>query len=230
MRIPSVSREDMIEIDRMMINDIGIDLIMMMENAGRNLAIKAKKTLNDSVKEKNVAILVGKGNNGGGGLVSGRHLHNWGANAKIIIGDPNLRDTPRNQLEINKKIGMEVFENVDFTNFDLIIDSLIGYNLRGNPKEPFASLISKANNSSCPILSLDIPSGLDSSSGFAYTPCIEAAETLTLALPKTGLTKESSRKYVGNLFLADISIPKRIYAKFGINDGIIFDEDSIIKI
>ncbi len=231
MKIPSVTREEMIEVDRAMMDDFGIDLMIMMENAGKSLAIQVRRMLAGTVAGKKIAILVGKGNNGGGGLVAGRHLQNWGANAHIILGSrEEFKNEPKRQLEINKRLGLEIAHETDLQTYDLIIDSLIGYNLKGDPKEPIASLVKSANSSNRPILSLDIPSGLDSSSGHAYNPCIQATVTLTLALPKTGLMKVGAKKYVGELYLADISIPKQIYEKLDIENGVLFKDDFIIPL
>ncbi|MFQ5903003.1 MAG: NAD(P)H-hydrate epimerase [Candidatus Binatia bacterium] len=231
MKIPSVSRAEMVEIDRAMIEDFGIDLTMMMENAGKTLAVQATRMLDGSAVEKRIAILVGRGNNGGGGLVAGRHLRNWGAIVHIVLGSPEeLKDEPRRQLEIAKRLGLDIEHDTDLRGFDLLIDSLIGYNLKGDPREPIAALIKRANRSTRPILSLDLPSGLDSSSGLAYNPCIAATATLTLALPKAGLMTVGAKRFVGELYLADISIPREIYEKFGVEDGVLFKDDFIIPL
>ncbi len=225
MNLPFVTSKEMTEIDREMIDDYGIDLLIMMENAGKAFAQLAKRALGDLVEGKKIAVLAGKGNNGGGGLVAARHLHNWGALIHVILGADagELKDVPRKQLEILRRMGVGIGqpEDFDFHDFDLLLDALIGYNLRGDPRERIASMIRTALESGRPIISLDVPSGLDSSSGVAYSPCIIANATLTLALPKTGLRSESKR-YYGNLYLADISIPRKIYQRFGIDKGLVF--------
>ncbi|MEE8187533.1 MAG: NAD(P)H-hydrate epimerase, partial [Nitrososphaerales archaeon] len=100
----------MAEVDREMIDEYGIDLLIMMENAGKALAQLAKRTLSDFVEGKKIAVLTGKGNNGGGGLVAARHLHNWGASIHVILGadEGELKDAPRKQLEILRRIGVEI--------------------------------------------------------------------------------------------------------------------------
>jgi len=223
----------MAEVDREMIDEYGIDLLIMMENAGKALAQLAKRTLSDFVEGKKIAVLTGKGNNGGGGLVAARHLHNWGASIHVILGadEGELKDVPRKQLEILRRIGVEIGqpEDLDFHDFDLLLDALIGYNLRGDPRHRIAAIIRTATESGRPIVSLDVPSGLDSSSGIAYSPCIRASATLTLALPKTGLGSESKR-YYGDLYLADISIPRKIYQRFGIDKGLVFRDALFIPL
>ena len=86
MTVPALTTEQMIEVDRLMIDEYGITLIQMMENAGRNLAIVARRLLT-SLANRRVLVVCGRGNNGGGGLVSERHLSNWGADVMVwLIG------------------------------------------------------------------------------------------------------------------------------------------------
>lgn len=227
--IPRVTGEEMREIDQLMLDYYNIDLLIMMENAGKSLAIIAKKMMKNT-KNGRIIIIVGKGNNGGGGLVAARHLHNWGLNVQIKLGEEGLREVPRKQMEINQKIGVDTIQNTDLNRYDLIIDAFIGYNLIGDPREPISTLIERVNASRGKVLALDIPSGLDSSSGTPYKPCVKANATLTLALPKTGLMTMIGRQFAGDIFLADISIPREIYNKFNVDKDIIFKDDFIIHL
>jgi NAD(P)H-hydrate epimerase len=93
-----------------------------------------------------------------------------------------------------------------------------------------AVLIRAANASGCPMLALDLPSGLDGDSGEASNPTIRATETLTLALPKRGLLAPAARPWVGRLHLADISVPAEVYRRLGLTVGPIFAESDIIPI
>lgn len=110
---------------------------------------------------------------------------------------------------------------------DLIIDALIGYSLRGSPTGSAARLIAWANTHPAPVLSLDTPSGLDVTTGAAADPCVTAAATLTLALPKTGLL---SSPRVGRLYLADISVPRPLYHQMGIEVGDLFTDGGIVAV
>jgi NAD(P)H-hydrate epimerase len=112
----------------------------------------------------------------------------------------------------------------------LILDAIIGYSLSGNPRGVAADLIRWANMKNTPILALDTPSGLDTTSGRAYEPTIRATATMTLALPKQGLLNPNSTLYVGELYLADISIPPELFAKMGIAVPPLFAEQDIIHI
>ncbi|MEZ4663103.1 MAG: NAD(P)H-hydrate epimerase [Caldilineaceae bacterium] len=137
------------------------------------------------------------------------------------------------QLAILQKMGAPLAwaeEGWELPPADLLIDALIGYGLRGHPTGAVRNLIQLANSSAAPILSLDAPSGLDTASGQLYDPHINARATMTLALPKTGLFSAQGRIAVGDLYLADISVPPALYANLGLNVEPIFAEDTIIQI
>lgn len=230
--IPVLSTEQMMEVDRLMIEEYQITLIQMMENAGRNLAELARRLLGGQVSGRSIAILSGAGNNGGGGLVAARHLHNWGAEVSLVLAfEPaRLKEVPAHQWHILQKMGVELDEEPELEKADLIIDALIGYGLSGDPRQPVVGWIDQANNSGIPILALDAPSGLDTTSGTPGNPCIKAAATLTLALPKSGLLTPQAAGYVGELYLADISVPPELYQHVGVEVPNLFEVDSILKV
>jgi NAD(P)H-hydrate epimerase len=234
MNLPYLTTEQMAEVDRLMIEEYGIELIQMMENAGRHLAEQARRMLGGSVVERKVVVLCGGGNNGGGGMVAARNLHNWGAQVQVeITGDESrLKDVPAHQWHILLKMGLpRVGDREAYLGKpDLIIDAIIGYGLRGDPRGEPAEWIAWANAQNAPILALDTPSGLDTTSGVPNNPVINAAATLTLALPKVGLTPPQARPYVGQLYLADISVPPQLYQRLGLQVGPIFASNSIISI
>ena len=231
MKIPALTTEQMVEVDRLMIEEYGISLLQMMENAGRNLAELALRMLNENGKSKRVAILCGSGNNGGGGMVSARHLHNRGADVHLIrVGDRPLKEIPARQWAILSQMGLRDKPDFNLHDADLIIDAIIGYGLQGKPRPDTARWIERINASGVPVLSLDAPSGLDTSLGSASKPTIHARSTLTLALPKTGLLTESAKEAVGVLYLADISVPPELYGALDLDVEPLFYEDTILKI
>jgi len=188
MEIPAISTDQMREVDRLMMEVYGIQLIQMMENAGRNLAFLARQNfLDNDPLGKKVLVLAGTGGNGGGGLVAARRLHTWGAQVHVFTTKKAAayKDVPGHQIKILQRMALPVIYAGDVTELqevDLILDSIIGYSLQGPPIGLAAELIRKANNTGSPILSLDVPSGIDSSSGEAFDPHIQASATLTLAL------------------------------------------------
>jgi NAD(P)H-hydrate epimerase len=223
----------MIEVDRLMIEKDGIVLLQMMENAGRQLAEQARRMLGD-LNARRIVVLCGAGNNGGGGMVAARHLHNRGAQVQVKLADDRnrLKEVPAHQYRILQVLGLNQDDDPDLEQADLIVDALIGYGLSGNPRAPIAPRIERANQSARPILALDAPSGLDTLTGAAGAPCMRAAVALTLALPKVGLLTPVAQAVVGELYVADIGVPPELYAEpsLGIKVGAIFATDSIVRV
>ncbi len=116
--------------------------------------------------------------------------------------------------------------------FELILDGLIGYSLRGAPAGLIGDLIRMANGYPAPILSLDAPSGIDATSGTAFNPAIRAVATLTLALPKEGLRAAGVADHAGELYLADISVPPALYGKppLHMKVGPLFAKEDVIRL
>jgi len=239
--IPTVTIDQMREIDRMMVEDIGVSIIMMMENASRNIAVIARRMLGGSVKNKKIVILCGKGNNGGDGLGAARHLINFGAKVVCLLTTEvgELKTDARKQYDIlhNSQAHVEAYHGPrcfslleEFIDADLLIDALIGYDLKGNPREPIETFIQKANESEKPILSVDIPSGLQGDTGEPLFPTIKAATTLTLALPKVGLLTEKAKEFVGELYVTDLSVPKSVYDRLSIDVPVLFEHQEIVKV
>ena len=235
--IPCITTEQMVEVDRLMVEEYGIKLIQMMENAGRQLArLSVEEHLDRNPAGKVVLVLAGSGGNGGGALVCARNLHNWGADVEVVLSKPvsGYSGVIRAQVEILKSYPLQIHmarELKDIKIPDLIIDGIIGYSLEGAPRGVAAEMINWANQKDCPILALDVPSGLDASTGEAFSPAIHAATTMTLALPKTGL-KLAGKMYVGKLYLADIGVPPELYASssLGLSVGPIFKQEEIIHL
>ncbi len=195
-----LSAEEMANIDILAIEKYGITLLQMMELAGFNLAELTSRLF--PVKDLRVSILAGKGNNGGGGLCTARHLTNRGAQVKVILSQGDgLKDAVYHQLHTLKRMNVpiSIYNYSELPESDVIIDALLGYNLRGNPKQPISDMIRAANTHGSPIISLDMPSGLNATTGDVMDPCIEANFTMTLAYTKRGYSK----KVVGKLFVVD---------------------------
>ncbi len=236
--VPWLTTEQMREVDRLMMEEQGVLLLQMMENAGRNLAQLARQRfLDGDPRGRRVLVLAGTGGNGGGGLVAARRLLGWGAEVEVwLMADPErLIEVSQHQLAILERSGVPIRApsgDVELPEADLIIDAMIGYSLRGSPAGEVVSLIHAANEHAAPVLSLDVPSGINSTTGTAHGHAIRAAATMTLALPKTGLAAEEAREYVGELYLADISVPARLYASpsLGLEVGPIFAMNELLRL
>jgi NAD(P)H-hydrate epimerase len=235
--IPSITTKQMIEVDRAMIDDYGIDLTRMMENAGRNLAHLARERfLDGDPTGRRVAVLAGPGGNGGGALVAARRLRNYGAEVTVLVTKPDEAMSPalQEQLAIVRRMGIPVGAPGDVGRArkpDVILDGLLGYSLHGAPRGMAADLIEWANGRSARILALDVPSGLDATTGIVLDPAIRASATMTLALSKAGLENPCAASVVGDLYLADISVPPDLYERvLGIEVGPIFAASDIVQL
>jgi NAD(P)H-hydrate epimerase len=230
--IPSLTTGQMVDVDRLMIDVYGIQLVQMMENAGANLAKLARRMLGGDIQSRQIAMLCGAGNNGGGGMVAARHLSNWGAEVQVkLVADPaRLKEAPAHQWRILEAMQLAGNYEPDLEACDLVIDAILGYGLAGDPRGQIADWITRINTAGRPSLALDVPSGLDASTGIPGAPCLRATATLTLAMPKTGLLVPSALPYVGALYLADIGVPPALYDRLGIQAPPIFAYDSIVEI
>ena len=235
--VPFLSVAQMVEVDRAMIEDYGILLVQMMENAGRNLAHLARlRFLSGEPRAKRVAVLAGVGGNGGGALVCARRLESWGASVEVFLTKPEkeLTEIPRHQLGITGRMNIpsHVGAPPAGASFDLVVDGVIGYSLAGAPRGTAAEMIRWAAAQPTPVLALDVPSGVDASAGSAFDPAIHATATMTLALPKEGLRAQSVRALVGELYLADISVPPELYADpaLGLQVPALFSQSDIVQL
>ena len=233
--VPTVSTAQMQEIDRLMVEVYGIELLQMMENAGRGLATLARQMLGGDVADRPIVVLAGRGANGGGGLAAARHLLNWGAWVQIVCSYPpeGYKGAPAQQLRILQAMGAPLAwaeEGWELPPADLLIDAIIGYGLRGDPRGPARNLIQLANSSAAPILSLDTPSGVDTATGRVFEPHIQAAATLTLALPKDGFRQPEAAEACGELYLADVGVPAALYESMGITAPPLFARTEIVPL
>lgn len=229
----------MAEVDRLMTDAYRIGLPLMMENAGAALAMLVERSLQRRPGPASVVVLAGTGGNGGGALVAARRLAAWGRDVRVILADRNLSRTPMMQKRILVRMGVAVNSSTgeedawvasELARATVVIDGLIGYSLQGAPRGEVARLIGLTAKAGGRIVSLDLPSGLDPSSGVPANPTVRAAATLTLALPKRGLLLPMARPYVGRLYLADIGVPLQAYALLGIDVPELFAKAPLIRI
>lgn len=223
MPAPPVGTSDQVrELDRIAVEEYGIDGLILMENAGRQCALAAAEMLGGA-EGKAVTVLCGKGNNGGDGFVVTRHLTNWGADVTVILlaavqdvlaaaneSSANLRiilnmDVPvleaREPQDVERVLGGR-------PRTDLLVDGLLGTGLRGTVREPFRTAIGAINASRLPVLAIDVPSGLDCDTGEPLGTAVRADRTVTFACNKVGFTRPPARQYTGRVEVAEISIPR----------------------
>ncbi len=213
-----VTAGEMKALDMATIKDYRISGLVLMENAGRQVVEVIKGVLGD-VRGKVVTIFIGKGNNGGDGLVAARHLLNIGTEVKVLSlfnADEIGGDAGMN-LEIWRKMEQKIYYlhqgdainivKLVLMNTELIVDAIYGTGFRGKISEKTGRVIEVLNDSGKPIVAVDIPSGLEADTGRVNGPCIRADHTVTFGLPKLGLFLEPGADYAGQLTVADISIP-----------------------
>jgi len=236
--VPFLTTEQMIAVDRAMVEELHIDLMQMMENAGRNLAHLARvRFLDGAPVGKDVVVLAGSGGNGGGAMVCARRLHTWGAQVHMVLatGSDALAPATARQRDILERMGVGV-ERTNAVgrvqNVSLIVDGIIGYRLSGAPRGAAAEAIGWTNAQAAPVLALDVPSGIDATTGAVYSPAIRATATMTLALPKAGLRAPAAAEHVGELYLADIGVPPALYARLlAVPVGpLLFAHDEIVRL
>ncbi len=200
--------DGMREIDRVMVDELGVSLLQMMENAGRWLAeaVRAEHGPGSSV-----VVLAGGGGNGGGGLASARHLANAGLDpsVRLVVARDRLGAAAAHQLAILERMGVPVSDasaEAAFEDVDVVVDAMVGYSLRG-PLGGVAATVSAAlSETSAKVVSLDVPSGVSADGGDDGV-AVRADMTVTLCLPKRGLRSSDA---VGRLLLADISVPPSV--------------------
>ena len=230
-KIPSVSEEQMREADCIAEKEYGLSILQMMENAGRNLTLNVMELIQWD-KDKIITITAGTGGNGGGGICSARHLLNRGYKINLLL-TRNIGDytgPAKSQLKILLKSGFKPLlpnkaKDV-LSRTDIVVDALIGYSLRGAPKGRTEEYINLINSLNKRVLALDLPSGINATTGETPGVYIKATRTLTLALPKPGLTNPAS----GDIFLADIGIPPEVFRQMGIIFNPFFNKDFYIRI
>ena len=213
--VPAVTTEQMREVDRVAIEGVGPNLYQMMENAGRNLASLCVEILGEGWATSPIVVLAGTGGNGGGGICAARHLANHGGQVTLVVSDvARLAGVPAEQLALFRASGGRLAEPAELGTLEssLTVDAVLGYSLAGAPHGAASDLIGWMSQVDSPVLALDVPSGVDATSGDSLGAHVRAATTMTLALPKTGLAVGA----VGDLWVADLGIPVGVLERAGV--------------
>ncbi|MHC4172401.1 MAG: NAD(P)H-hydrate epimerase [Planctomycetota bacterium] len=215
-----MSRDEVRAFDSWAINTLGIPGMVLMENAGRSCAELIKDKLKDVAGPK-VCIFCGTGNNGGDGYVIARVLINSGFEVVVVIcGDLNkIKGDAKLNLDILERLGGRI-ERLNLragdiadqvkafaADADMLVDSLFGTGLGGQLSDEYKQLIESINSRNCPILAVDIPSGLDCDSGQPLGAAIRATYTVTFVAVKKGFTTaNTASQYTDEIFVASIGV------------------------
>ncbi len=204
------------EMDRRTMEEYGVPGLVLMENAAlRVVDIVAERF--GPLKGKRIAVVCGKGNNGGDGLAIARHLATrFGAKISIhLTAEPSeYEGDAAESYKMAAAFGLDirpVFPDL-YRGIDLVVDALLGTGIHGGVEGDLAEIISAMNGEHRPIIAVDVPSGLDADTGEVGGACVRAALTVTFALPKIGLMVYPGAEYVGELVVADIGMPRQVMA------------------
>ena len=213
--------EQMREADRRTIEDIGIPSLVLMENAGRQV-VAAMESFFDDLADRQIAVLSGKGNNGGDGFVVARTLHQRGVGVSVfVVGQvAEIKGDARINLEILGRLGITVVEISDESQWELhfseisahtlIVDALFGTGLKSALSGIYETIIADVNGSGIPVVAIDVPSGMSADTPDLIGDCIEATVTVTLGAPKLPLVLPPAEQKAGEVVVADIGIPAEI--------------------
>lgn len=239
--VPALAPAQMREIQRIAQEDFGIDILQITENAGRSAAQLALQMLGGKGHGQRVVILAGGGNKGAAGLCAARHLVNYGVHVLPIAGqvESEMSHIAAKQLETLRLAGTmgsgdsgtsEIALEDHLIHADLVIDALVGYGLEGPPTGIAAALTELAIEAKRPILALDVPTGVSAATGEISRPAIQAVTTLVLDLPKRGAIEPACRSFVGEMYIADIGIPRAVHERMGIAIGALYSEGPIVRL
>jgi hydroxyethylthiazole kinase-like uncharacterized protein yjeF len=221
-----VTPDEMKRIDGFAIDTLGIPGVVLMENAGRAVFEAAYKGL--AGRDAYALVFCGRGNNGGDGFVAARHLINNRVETHIFVvgGMSKIKGDARVNLRILQKMGVPIIRVTKkslpelrerMRRCGIVIDALLGTGLSGEVSGIYRDVIELINGAGCPVLAIDIPSGLDGNTGTPLGISVVANTTITLQLPKKAFENPRSRNHTGRLEVVDIGIPLHLY--HAQNDG-----------
>lgn len=240
-----VDSATMRRLDETAIKRYGIPGLILMENAGRGVAEIIERDFGGLTgggkslpyEGKRVSIFAGKGNNGGDGFVVARHLLNKGFKVGVyLLTKPrDVKGDAKTNLSIWEKMGGEIVSivskkslerhRVNIRHSNLIVDAIFGTGLSAEVKGFYRDVIEFINNLNKPVVSVDIPSGLDASNGRVLGSCVKATITATMAIPKIGLVIYPGVDYAGRVEAVDIGMPRELLEDEKIRWELLDNED-----
>lgn len=232
--LPYITIKEMRKVEFSTMDKYGITLMQMMENAGLNVALLARDNfLPKNLQDKKVVVVAGTGGNAGIAMAAARHLSNWGVQVNLALTDSKgkFKQETIAQFSICQKLKIPIVDKIGKA--DLIIDGILGGGISGEPNAKAARFIEMINQSKANVIAIEAPSGLNLESGKPGNPTVKANATLVMAIPKFGHFRLTASKLLGDLFMADISIPPEIYSSLQIeNDSLkkAFRENTVVKI
>lgn len=220
--IRALSRAEVRSIDARAERELGIPTLVLMENAGRGAADWLTARLRPGAS---VVVACGPGNNGGDGAVVARHLDGRGFDVRVVWLTPaeSIRGDAAAQRRILDRSGIEQmhFEAPDagsldalWEGHDWVVDALLGTGLTRPVEGGLAAAVEAINRSGRPVLSLDLPSGLDADTGRPLGVAVRAAATATFVAPKLGFSRPGAPDYLGEVVVVDIGVPRMLLSYY----------------
>ncbi len=212
-----LTREQARELDRRTTEEIGLPGVVLMENAGRNIA-----ELLCSLRARGaVTVCCGPGNNGGDGFVIARHLDNARVPVSVLMfSDPaKLAGDARVNYQVLTRggVSVDVLPDPDesalrakLSPSEWVVDALFGSGQRGTLRPPFDRVVRAINGCGARVLAVDLPSGLDCDTGRPGDPTVRAAHTATIAAPKLGFAEPGAAEWTGRVDVVDMGVPRRL--------------------
>lgn len=216
-----LTSQQMREADRRTIEDVGMPSVVLMENAGRQV-VAAIESAFESLESRRVSVVCGRGNNGGDGFVVARTLLERGVDVGVyLVGrSDEVRGDARVYLDVLRNLGVDVIDvgdpaawelhGRDVLSADILVDALFGTGLTAPLSGLVETIVEDINGSPCPVVSIDLPSGLSADRWDVPGPAIDAAITVTLGAPKLPLVLPPAEALTGNLVIAEIGIPMAV--------------------
>ena len=239
--IPALSEQQMQQVYRMMVDEYRVGQLVLLENTGRALLALTRRQLGGRLAGQPVTVLAGAGNCGAAGMVTARYLANAGAQVVVILARPveALGPAAAHQYQLLLRLEVPVFSHntLPVTRLagtlrqtNLVLDALMGGGLHGWPTGNEASLIRIVRQVGLSVLSLDLPSGLPPDGEPPNNPdlILKAQATLALALPRLAHIQNHALEMQGQLYLADIGVPPRLYSRLNLTVGPLFSASDII--
>ena len=227
---------EMRRLDEKAIKECGLPGVVLMENAGRGAAVLVREHFGDPAG-RHVAIVSGRGNNGGDGFVMARIFHGWGARVRVyLLGQRDqVRGDARVNLDVVFKMGLEVIEvredvelsRLELADADLIVDAILGTGLNAEVRGLYREVIERINRSGKPVMAVDLPSGLDSDTGRVLGVCVRADLTVTFGLLKAGLVLPPGEGLAGRIEVVDIGLPPHVMDEVGLSRELLLEDNLI---
>ncbi len=225
-RVPHVTVAQMRAVDEGLFS-LGIGLAQLAEQAGRGVAHAVRRLVMGDVEGTTVTVLAGGGGNGAGGLIAARLLAAAGADVEVLLtATPGLEHQTR--VLASAGVSVRVFDGAGSPG-EVVVDAMLGIGVTPPVRDLVKDAIEWLRRHDALVVSLDLPSGIDGDAGL-HGPCVTADVTVTVGAPKTGLLSPVCHPYVGDLYVADLGVPRGVWESVGVAGPDIFARGPLVRL